>query len=152
MKKTIISIFILSLNLAITTQCTQPTIPKWLSGKIKNNTTVPVEIKVNYILNCDKVTPVSERSKCIESSAYTLILALEPRDLAGLSDINFVKNKFQQCNKDATHGKNSIHVRFPAAPGTKTYAPISVTIPDSDLEKTPKTYNINAVAGTISIK
>ena len=124
--------------------------PRWVQGKITNNTTQDIEVKVKYTLNCDKVTPASEKTKCITNAGYILILKVSPRQTITMSDINSVVNKFPQSLE---HGqfKNAVHVTFPADPGTKTYAPISYDVPDSDLEKIPKTFSISLTNGKMQM-
>jgi hypothetical protein len=127
------------------------TAPRWVQGKITNNTTQDIEVKVKYTLNCDKVTPISEKTKCLTNSGYILILKVSPRQTIAISDINSVVNKFPQSPE---HGqfKNMLHVMFPAEPGTKTYAPVSYSVPDSDLEKIPKNFSVNFINGKMQLQ
>lgn len=127
------------------------TAPRWVQGRITNNTTQDIEVKVKYIKNCDKVTPQSEKSNCIKNAGVVLILKVTPKQSTALSDINAIVGTFPQSLE---HGqfKNAVHITFPADPGTKTYAPLIYEVPDSDLEKIPKNFSVNLINGKMQIQ
>lgn len=139
------------LNTLITTQCATPQLPnpKWLSGKINNTTSVPVQITINYTPDCSKIFLQKDKSDCL-AQGYSLTLTLEPTKAITISDYIGVVDSYDQYSQDGTFS-NSIYFVFPAPEGEKTYAPISVVIAQEDLQKI-KTYSIRFFSGKMSVK
>jgi len=118
---------------------------KWLGSKITNNTTVPAQLIINYTPDCSKITSAKEKNDCL-TQGYTLTLNIEPTKSIIISDYIGVIDSNKQCIQKQNTFENSIQVSFPAEPGTKTYAPLSVVISKEDLQKT-KNYAIRLLSG-----
>ena len=149
MKKVAILILLVTVNLQLYSAGIA-TDPRWLQRKITNNTNQDIEVKVKHTLNCDKVTPQSEKDKCLKDPGFVLIFKLSPKQTTAFSDSNLLVSKTHRLYGQV---KNSVRVTFPADPVTKTYASITYDIPDSDLEKmTLKNFYISMVNGKMQLQ